>query len=349
VTGEEGDNLMRWLVLCFVLLLCGCAQDAGELKLSDKHNLPSPKIKALGVTGFLLHWRGEGLLFDPFFSRPTFAEMLWMTPDTTEIDKRMQGLDASDVTMLLVGHAHYDHMLDVAWVMRKHTPNAKVYGSRTAGHILRAELPPERIVDVEPKMARLESLSASRTKAQSDGWFYTQRRGIRAMPIQSDHAPNVTGIDLMGGGYDHDLTSLPKAFWNWKEGQTTAWLVDLLDETGKTIYRIHFQDSSSDAPYGIPPDVGDNKRVDVEILPVASWTNVRNYPQALLKLTQPRLVILAHWEDFFGGDPEHPMILRGEKDEPGIVRIVQDNVPEGTVVVMPRPFSEIAMPAAEVR
>ncbi|MGE8153244.1 MBL fold metallo-hydrolase [Pseudomonas vancouverensis] len=338
---------MRWLVLVLLLLTTACSQDASELPLSDQHDLPPPKIQALGVTGFLLHWRGEGLLFDPFFSRPTLLGMLWMTPDTVEIDKRMPR--ATDVTMLLVGHAHFDHMLDVAWVARKHAPNAKVYGSSTAGHILRAELPAERLVNAEPKMARLLKTTDARTVAQPDGWFYSTRRSFRAMPIQSNHAPNATGIDLMGGNYDHDLTALPKAFWNWKEGQTTAWLVDVLDEQGRAIYRIHFQDSASDAPYGIPPDLGDHKGVDVEILPVASWSNVRDYPRALLKVTRPRLVILAHWEDFFGGDPDHPRILREQKDEPQMIQITRDNVPQGAVVVMPKPFSEIALPPAQVR
>ena len=339
---------MRWLALSFMLVIAGCTRESCET-CSSEHGLQSPKFEFLGVTGFLLHWRGEGLLFDPFFSRPTIPELFWMTPDKKVIDERMP--KATDVTMLLVGHAHFDHMLDVAWVMQKHTPEAKVYGSRTAGHILRAEIAADRIVNAEPRMARLYNDSDARTVALpcDAGWFYSRHRAFRAMPIESNHAPNATGVDLMGGEYKQDLTSLPKAFWNWKEGQTLAWLVDLLDEEGKTVYRIHYQDSASSAPYGIPPDLGDNQRVDIEILPVASWSQVhgKGYPQALLELTQPRLVILAHWEDFFGGNPDDPKILRAEKDEPGMVNITKEKVPKGSVVVMPKPFSEIALPAIE--
>ena len=338
---------MRWLALSFMLLIVGCAQDIRDLEISDNHDLSSPKLQALGVTGFLLHWRGEGLLFDPFFSRPSFAELFWLKPDTDEIDKRMPA--AKDVTMLLVGHAHYDHLLDVAWVMRKHTPEAKVYGSSTAGHILRAEISPDRIVNAELKMARLQSLPDPRMVAQADGWSYTAKRGIRAMPIESSHAPNATGLDVMGGKYERDLNTLPKGFWNWREGQTMAWLVDLLDEQGRTVYRIHYQDSASSAPYGFPPDLGDNKRIDIEILPVASWSNVTAYPEGLLKQTRPRLVVLSHWEDFFGGDPDDPKVLRTEKDVPGMIKKTKDSVPTGTVVVMPMPFSDISLPTAEVR
>ncbi|MNL26051.1 hypothetical protein D3C87_1475570 [compost metagenome] len=123
--------------------------------------------------------------------------------------------------------------------------------------------------------------------------------------------------------------------------------MDLLDSEGRTVYRMHYQDSASDAPYGFPPDVGDNKRIDVVFLPVASWSNVEGYPQRLLHLTRPRLVVLSHWEDFFGGSPDDPKILRAERHESTMIQITRDNVPKGTEIVMPRPFSYIALPAPE--
>jgi L-ascorbate metabolism protein UlaG (beta-lactamase superfamily) len=55
--------------------------------------------------------------------------------------------------MLLVGHAHYDHLLDVPRILQTHAPQAKVYGSKTMGHILAAVIPCERIVDAERVMA----------------------------------------------------------------------------------------------------------------------------------------------------------------------------------------------------
>lgn len=342
---------MRWMLMLLVLMSAGCAQDLGELdpvKLSDEHKLAQPKLEYLGVAGFLLRWRDEAVLFDPLFSRPSLPQLFWLSPNTRQIDDYMP--KAPEVSMLLVGHAHYDHLLDVAWVMNHHTPNATFYGSRTAGHILRAEVGKDRkIENAEAKMAWLPGPNGPRPIARADGWFTSSKGAIRAMPIQSSHAPNATGVDLMGGEYQQDLSALPKAFWNWKEGQTLAWLVDLLDEKGKTVYRIHFQDSSSDAPYGFPPDLGDDTGIDVAILPVASWVQVENYPQALIELTQPRLVVLCHWEDFFGGDLDKPKVLRGEKDEPAMYRIVRTTLPAHAEIVMPKPFSEIALPAAIVR
>ncbi|MEG1039185.1 MAG: MBL fold metallo-hydrolase [Pseudomonas sp.] len=338
---------MRWMLMVLVLITAGCAQDLSELgsiKPADQQNLAKPKLEFFGVAGFVLRWRDEAVVFDPFFSRPSLLQLFWLRPDIQQIDERMPSIP--EATMLLVGHAHYDHLLDVAWVMNHKTPNATFYGSRTAGHILRAEVPATRkFEDAEAKMAWLPGPTGPRPIARDNGWFTSSKGAIRVMPIQSSHAPNVTGVDLMGGSYSQDLKALPKAFWNWKEGQTLAWLVDLLDESGKTAYRIHFQDSSSDAPYGFPPDLGDKRRIDVAILPVASWVNVKRYPQALIALTQPRLVVLCHWEDFFGGELDDPKVLRGEKDEPAMYRIVRTTLPKDSEIVMPMPFSEIALPA----
>ncbi|MDD2050250.1 MBL fold metallo-hydrolase [Pseudomonas putida] len=337
--------------MVLVLLTAGCPQDLSELgpiKPSDEHKLAKPKLEFFGVAGFLLRWRDEAVVFDPFFSRPSLPQLLWLTPDVKRINKGMPR--TPEATMLLVGHAHYDHLLDVAWVLNHKTPNATFYGSRTAGHILRAEVGAEReFEDAEKKMAWLPGPNGPRPIAREDGWFKSKKGTIRAMPIQSSHAPNATHIDLMGGSYQQDLKTLPKSFRNWKEGQTLAWLVDLLDENGEIAYRIHYQDSSSDAPYGFPPDLGDGRGIDVAILPVASWIQVKRYPQALIELTQPRLVVLCHWEDFFGGDPQDPKVLRGEKDVHALYRIVRTALPKASQIVVPRPFSEIALPPRNPR
>lgn len=331
--------------LLLLLALAGCARDPVGLPLTAEHDAPPPKLQYLGVGGYLMHWRGEGLLIAPSFSNPSFLGLppLQVKADEATIDARMPPAD--DVSMLLIGHAHYDHLLDVPRVMQKQAPNAIAYGSATAGHILRAVLPAERIVNAEPAMANVKEAGETGKAAQPGTWLYSRERRFRAMPIQSMHAPHIAGITLLRGSYDQDLKELPTAVWNWKEGQTLAWLVDLLDETGKPVYRIHYQDSASSPPYGFPPILADGKAIDVEILCVGSWNQVQHYPDALLKVSRPRLVVLGHWEDFFGNDPQKPQTIR-LLDEQGMVKRTRAALPTGTPVVMPVPLSEVALPAA---
>ena len=326
--------MLRRLVVLSLLLLAGCAQNPAGLPLWQAKEVAPPSLQYLGVAGYLLRWQGEALLFAPSFSNPATLGQppMGVQADAAKIDALMP--PASDVSMLLVGHAHYDHLLDVPRVMQVHTPNAKVYGSQTMGHILAAALPRERIVDAEKVMA---------DGATPGQWFYSPKRQLRAMAIKSEHAPHIFGIKFLTGSYDQDLTELPRSTFGWKEGQTLAWLVDLLDEQGRPVYRIHYQDSASTPPQGLPPVLNDGKRVDVAVLCVGSWQQVPAYPQVLLKRLQPRLAILGHWEDFFGNDPRQPQGLRLQ-DIRGMVAATRANLPADGEFKLPVPFAQIPLP-----
>lgn len=325
----------RALLLCLTLLLAACAQNPADLPLSRERQVAPPSLQYLGVGGYLLRWQGEALLFAPSFSNPATLGQppLLVKADNARIDELMP--EADDVSMLLVGHAHYDHLLDVPRILEKHAPQARVYGSKTMGHILAAVLPRERIVNAEAVMAE---------GATPGQWFYSPEKRIRAMPIKSEHAPHIFGIKFLGGSYDSDLTELPKSVWAWKEGQTLAWLVDLLDEQGRPVYRLHYQDAASTPPLGLPPQLPDTKAVGVAILCVGAWNQVPAYPAVLLDRLQPNLAVLGHWEDFFGNDPHQPQGLRLQ-DIQSLVRITREHLPEGGELKLPVPFAQIALPA----
>jgi L-ascorbate metabolism protein UlaG (beta-lactamase superfamily) len=122
---------MRRPLLLVLLMLTACthAPERMGLPVSDLHDLTEPKIEFLGVGGWLLYWKGEGLLLAPSFSNPATLGIVGLPPLTVEsdserIDRHMP--DAKKVTMLLVGHAHYDHLLDVAHAVSVQAPNAVV-------------------------------------------------------------------------------------------------------------------------------------------------------------------------------------------------------------------------------
>lgn len=346
---------MPAIVMLFLLMLVsGCAQNPQEqgLDISEQKGLAEPKIEFLGVGGWLLHWRGEGLLLAPSFSNPSLFGLpgippLWVTANERKIDLLMP--KASDVTMLLVGHGHYDHLLDVPRVMQAHTPEALVYGSASVAHMLRFMMDPMKVVDAQPAMAKIVrpvDPADPLKPAESGQWIYSRGAHLRAMPIESMHAGHVAGINLIPGSYFEDLTQTPLSLWNWKPGQTMAWLIDLLDDQGQTVYRIHYQDSAATPPFGFPPVIKDDKRIDVEILCVGSWIQVDHYPQQLLERTKPRMVLLGHWEDFFGNAPRYPQILGGQ-DEKSMVAVVRSTVGPGVPVYMPAPLTEIMLPPAQ--
>ncbi|OLF54787.1 hypothetical protein BTN82_11125 [Pseudomonas chlororaphis] len=287
------------------------------------------------------------MLLAPSFSNPDSLDSGLLPPVRVVADRKRIDLympRADDVSMLLVGHGHYDHLLDVPWIMQKHTPKALAYGSSSVAHMLRAMVDPQRVVDVQWAMARPHEVNGAWEPPTPGTWVYSTGRHVRAMPIQSKHAGHVAGINLIPGRYVLDLKQTPAYVWQWKPGQPLAWLIDLLDERGAPAYRLHYQDSGAPPPFGFPPVLpNDHKAVDVQILSAASWTQVRDYPWRLLQVTQPRMVLVGHWENFFGNDPYRPQPLPGLELQP-LLEVIACHVARGVPVILPAPLATIPLP-----
>lgn len=349
---------MRRISLFATLLLSACTYEPQSqgLQISDLHHLSEPKIQYLGVGGWLLHWESEGLLMAPSISNPALMGITGVPPYRVRVDPEQVDVHmpfAGDVKMLLVGHAHYDHLLDVSYVVRTKAPNAVVYGSETVRHILQAEDSPIKSV-----VPRLGQISYRLQPGWRGTWFYSSgetitdgddpallkngvpRGRIRAMPVESMHAPHLLGRNWLPGAYDEDLKTTPISIFDWKLGHVTlAWVIDLLDGNSQPVYRIHYQDSAAKPPWGFPPLMADGKGFDVEIICAASWDNVPDYPTALLRVTRPRLVLLGHWENFFGNNLKQPARTLPLQEYRGLLKQLQ-----GYEYRTPEPFSDVALP-----
>ncbi|MDZ5434880.1 hypothetical protein T3H00_19710 [Pseudomonas fluorescens] len=353
----------RFFLLC-VLVLAGCVRNPADIKLqvTEHHNLPEPKIAFLGVGGWLVHWKGEGLLLAPSFSNPAFLGIKGIPPLRVRANNRKIDIympPANDVKMLLVGHAHYDHLMDVRRVMEVHTPHAKVIGSETVAHILAVKPRIPVIVPGRAEITKYDDPTVTGT------WFYSsgdrmtdgQRLAkdtglpptgfIRAMPLESMHAGHLFRENLLPGAYDNDLEKEPIYIRNWKLGhKTLAWVIDLLGDDGKPVYRLHYLDSAANPPYGFPPLIADSKPFDVEILSAGDWEQVSSYPDSLLRVTRPRLVLVGHWENFFGNNLEAPAQTIPGQTPLKMIERIKRTLP-GIEVVVPEPLSEVALPAAQ--
>src|SRR5258706_2102773 len=90
-------------------------------------------MRWLGVAGIELSVDGRTLLIDPFVSRPP-ARRLWagrVAPDGALVAEKVPQGD-----VVLVTHAHWDHIMDVPEVARR--TGAAVYGSPNARALLQA-------------------------------------------------------------------------------------------------------------------------------------------------------------------------------------------------------------------
>jgi hypothetical protein len=132
------------------------------------------------------------------------------------------------------------------------------------------------------------------------------------MPLLSEHAPHgPLGFKLFEGHVGPD-DGAPYNAYDWKEGQTWGYLIDVLADDGETpLLRIHYQDSASNPELGWPPrDLLAERRVDLALFCAASFSLVHEHPQAILRELAPRHAMAAHWEDFSREPDPDPRKLR---------------------------------------
>ena len=327
-----GGRSVGAFALAVVLIgLAGCSGSITGLPI-DPGATPIPpgdpayetsvQIKYLGAGSVLIKRGADRLLTAPFFSNPSIPRVILGELTFAEFKSRPEQVDRflgpkdepdlAGVTAVLVGHAHYDHLMDLPYIKKRFLPRAKIYGSTTMKYTLAGDrdLNVDDLVSVE---WQAWAAPVDGEPEQPGKWWYASPR-LRFMALKSEHAPIFWGIKFWEGGYQGPLQELPTRPSGWREGQTLAYLIDFLGGDGKTVeFRIHYQDAASNPPYGFAPLFSgspDERRVDVAILCMPGFNQVKEYPEAIIKRSNARAALLIHWEDFFALLPDEPSELR---------------------------------------
>jgi hypothetical protein len=281
-------------------------------------------VTYLGVSGLLIEHGGHALLTAPFFSnprlglvRPKISRLLRrsprITPDTQMIERWLpKGADVADV--ILVGHGHYDHLLDIPYIATRRARGALVYGSPTVRRILMGD---ETLrMNAGARVVAIPVRDAG-TRDSVGVWFYSSDSAFRFMALRGDHAPTFKFLwesyTFAAGALSADLDSLPHTAPEWKLGEPFAYLIDVLGAPHtKVVFRIFFQDAPSQPPLGFAPmSVIADRDVDLAVLCAATSSNVPYTPDSLLKALHPRQVLVTHWESFFRSQNLSPEVSRG--------------------------------------
>ena len=295
--------MRRRLLPALLLAGAACAKGFPEPAVRGTVTVPCcgqrepVELTYLGVGGWLVRHGDAALLTAPFFSNPSLVEagLMPIAAVPERIEANLPPVD--DVTAILVGHAHYDHLMDVPYVLAERAPRAVVYGNATVAH----QLAPFGV-----DAARVRVVEDGVGTAEAPGRWIAVGEGVRVMPLASDHAPHFAGETLYSGERRRPMEAPPERADEWLAGRTLAWLIDLLDAEGRTAFRIYYQDAVAAAPFGLPPELPDGHGVDVALLVPATYAEVRWHPERVLDAAAPRHVLLQHWEDFFQAPSPRP-------------------------------------------
>ena len=293
----RGRGRAACLAAALVAHAAGCGAPPGPpVHGLVERDLPAAdvlRMTYLGTGGWIMEHGGEQVVAAPLFTNPGFVQTGTgdIASDAFEVDRYMGRYDVRDARAILVGHAHYDHLMDVPRVATAHAPSARILGSSTVRNSLGTWS------GLMPRVDLVESFAADEDHA---GRWMAYGPGVRIMPLRSLHGPHFDGLTLYRGTVDEPLSRAPRRATEWLEGHTFAFLVDFLDGDGDVAFRVYYQDAVAPPPFGFAPDaLIAERRVDLAVLVPATFEEVAWHPEAIVANLRPRRILLGHWEDFF--------------------------------------------------
>jgi L-ascorbate metabolism protein UlaG (beta-lactamase superfamily) len=262
------------------------------------------RVVYLGSGGWILEHGDATVLTGPLFSNPGFftTGLLPIRSDTAIVDRYMSRYDVSSALAILVGHAHYDHLMDVPRVAARHAPTARIVGSRTVANTLGTW---SGLAD------RVDLVDDSAGDQETVGRWLRYGDRMRVMALRSHHAPHFDGYTLYRGTRAEPLREEPRWATDWLDGETYAFLVDFMASPDSVAFRVYYQDAVAAPPAGFAPDaLIEERAVDVALIVPATFDQVDWHPEGLVENLQPRRIVLGHWEDFFSPVEEPALSVR---------------------------------------
>ena len=271
------------------------------------------ELQYLGVGGWILRTPRSTLLTGTLMTRPSLLDVGFgapLAPDSVAIARGLEHVGASsleETTAILVGHGHYDHALDVPWLLVGPTPRARVLTNRTT---LLQLLPFAEDFGFDPD--RIEDVGPLAGDHETPGAWIRVAPDLRVLPLAGDHAPHVEGKTLFSGVRRRPPADEPGPATEWLDGASLSFLVDVLNPDGSVGLRVYYHDAIPREPAGWipPPEIrGDSIPVDIALLVPASFAGVHWHPESLIGNLRPSVVLAEHWEDFFipVTDPVRPL------------------------------------------
>jgi L-ascorbate metabolism protein UlaG (beta-lactamase superfamily) len=302
----------------FALLLCTTALAGSARAQTATRAGPVPcdgactdtvEVRFLGAGGFLVRHGGDAVITGPLFSNPPLLRVALgrsIHADTARIDEGMERVlpDRRGISAILVGHSHYDHLMDVPYVAARYLPGVPVLGNRTMLNLLAWD------TALVPRLHAVEDSAG--TWRRPGRWIYPRtllpgstggRRDstVRVMAVESEHTPHAFGlVKLFHRSQDTPMRRPPRSANEWAEGRTHSFVVEFRDSVSlRLLFRVQYQDAVARPPRGFPPFMEGG--YDLALVCGGNYEQVRDgsYPGALLRWLAPRNVLVGHWESFF--------------------------------------------------
>ncbi len=268
----------------------------------------------LGTAGFIVQSAERVVVLDPYLTRSTLWQTLTrpLVPNAELIRRIIPHAD--DV---LVGHAHYDHVLDAPDLCLQ--TGARLIGSPAVMNVARAAGVPERQLR--------STLGHERIACGS----------ISVVGLPSLHGKAILGRIPFPGDIEVP-PPWPARVHQLRHGQVLNWW---LDAGGFRVVHIDSADFSNEHLRGL--------HADVVCLCAVGRQHRRNYVRDIVDLLKPRYILPCHWDSMMTPLHATPQLIPGV-DLHGMMHEIRELgvTPLLTPIMGEQHFRRIPQPSAEL-
>lgn len=254
-------------------------------------------IRFFGTMCYYLEYKGNAILTDPFLSNPNPLKLFY----NPSVDAKYLNLFSKDelskIKTILVGHAHYDHCLELPLFINNPTP-VNVLGNQSLANLFQKKYPNNNYIIGEDYV-------------KNNRWFYIKDSSIRVYFILSHHGPHFGNTVLMSGEnlpQNEPSSNLLK----WQCGNSMSYIIDFMDED-TIAKRIVFNGGKIDFPTTSNDSLIVNER-KADLIILVGWRKDEIFTKfEMFKLFQPSTMIIGHWNNFFNSkDGCHEYIRKSD-------------------------------------
>lgn len=313
-------------ILIYLILVLTCAN-----VWAQENRFEGTEVRYYG-TGCLTVQRGESaILTDPYVSNlPAVQVSLGkVKTDKKYVDLYINPGTFRKVKMVVAGHSHYNHLLDIPYLSKYLPETTPVLLNHSGKHIL-------SYYQLNQQMVVMNDIAG--TDSQLGYWYYSADSTVRTMAFRSKHQPKMAGLSNQNRVYNSDLSGEPILVSDWQAGNVYSYVVDFLEED--TIgYRMLFMSSGAVDPHGMfPRKLVDEHPINDMFISASAKLEFDDYPGPIIDLCSPERVFLIHWERS-GKKKESQMKAIDQKNLDELKAKLFQHYGDGIEIILPIPLS----------
>ena len=270
-----------------------------------------------GTSCFTISYKGSTYLADPFFSNPNFFDLMVGKYKSEDYLIEPFLKQIPHISMVSISHGHYDHCLNLLSFKEKYNKNTAFIASESVFNELNSWFK-------DTPQNNIHAL----TKDEIPKWITSQDGVFRVLPIRSIHQAHLgKNIRLFAGDYQLPTAKIPKTVWQWKEGETYSYLVDVLDQ-GQVIKRIFIvagELPKSSLEY--VAQITRNQPINFMLTPFWHKEKSGNAFITAYNYLHPQKVIFHHWNDFFRSPEKSLKVISYSDLDSELKAYRQENLP----------------------